>query len=274
MNQKPLTADFFDNKVFPIDNDEAIISSMYRFHLNQFMQIKYCRDTLFLKLKYTDCFQAYKPIIDLLLESESPGLSRQIMLCDLLVESLNYDITDAEKLKDSYSENISNALLRSDLNEIFDQSIASKSQNIEFTRLFNEMDTAAISRDLFEDLAKRFRGKVVYIDFWATWCAPCRVELPQFTKLSDSYKGKDIEFIYLCIKSPKGDWETLLKSRNLISNQYYLDMVQSDVFMNKLGIIGFPTYYLLNKKGEIVIKNAPGPSTNSIGKEIELLLKE
>jgi hypothetical protein len=44
--------------------------------------------------------------------------------------------------------------------------------------------------------------------------------------------------------------------------------------MNKLGIIGFPTYYLLNKKGEIVIKNAPGPSTNSIGKEIELLLKE
>lgn len=274
MNHQPFPKDLFDNEIFPVNNDQAIISSMYRFHLNQYIQVEYLRDSVFLSLKDTNTVQAFETVIDMFLKKEEPGLSRDIMLCDLLAGALYYDLSDAEKLKETYSGKISDLTLKSEFEKMFDESRVNRSKNIGFTSLFSEVDTTAISNDLFEDLSKRFKGKVLYIDFWATWCGPCRIDLAESYKLSESYKEEPVEFIYVCVRSTKNDWDTFIKNRGLKFNHYYLDMLQSDVLIDKLGIVGFPTHYLLNKKGEIVLKNAPGPTTSSIKKELAILLKE
>lgn len=273
MNHQPFPKDLFDKEIFPVNNDQAIIASMYRFHLNQYIQVKYLRDSVFLSLKDKNTVQAFETVIDLFLKKEEPGLSRDIMLCDLLAGSLYYDLSDAEKLKKTYSGKISDLTLKSEFVKMFDESMVNRSKNIGFTSLFNEVDPTAISNDLFDDLSKRFNGKVLYIVFWATWCGPCRIDLAESFKLSELYRDEPVEFIYVCVRSTKNDWDAFIKNRGLKSNHYYLDMLQSEILTDKLGIVVFPTHYLLNKKGEIVLKDAPGPSTSSIKKELAILIE-
>lgn len=273
MNKRALKGDLFDKTIFPVDNDPAIISSHYRVHLNQYVQANYCRDSVFIiATKKNDYYTAFNSAINLILKSERSGLSRDIMLCDLLTLCLDKDIEVAKRLKDSYSNQISDTFLRSEFEDYYLKSIEHNSHPIDFRRHFNENDT--IIGDLFDDMFSRFKGKVLYIDIWATWCGPCRVELPYFIKLSELYKDEDIEFINICIDSPRESWESFLKTMNYKSNQYYLDKVQSKLLRNKLQIRGIPTYCLINSKGELINKNASRPSSEKIKDEIEVLLKE
>lgn len=273
MNKRALKGNLFDKTIFPVDNDPAIISSNYRVHLNQYIQANYCRDSVFiLATKKDDYYTAFNSAINLTLKSERSGLSRDIMLCDLLTQCLDKDIEAAKRLKDSYSNQISDTFLRSKFEDYYLKSIENNSRSIDFRRHFNENDT--IIGDLFDDMFSRFKGKVLYIDVWATWCGPCRVELPYSIKLSELYKDENIEFINICIDSPKESWESFLKTMNYKSNQYYLDKVQSKLLRNKLQIRGIPTYCLINSKGELINKNASRPSSEKIKDEIEVLLKE
>ena len=58
----------------------------------------------------------------------------------------------------------------------------------------------------------RGQGKVVYADVWATWCGPCREEMPNSLKLHGELEGEPVEFLYICIDSKEKDWEVLKKN--------------------------------------------------------------
>ena len=273
MNKKPLKRDLFDKTIFPVDNDPSVISSNYRIHLNQYIQANYCRDSAFIMAsKKVDYYSAYNSAISLMLKNEKLGLSRDIMLCDLIIQCLDKDIEIAKRLKDNYSYKISDVFLRSEFDNYYLKFIENNVHPIDFRSHLTENDT--IVGDLFDDIFSRFKGKVLYIDVWATWCGPCRTELPYSIKLSEIYKDKNIEFIYICVDSPKESWESFIKTLNYKSNQYNLDKVQSKLLRNKLQIRGIPTYCLINSKGELINKNAPRPSSEKIREEIDALLKE
>src|ERR1700733_12646887 len=55
------------------------------------------------------------------------------------------------------------------------------------------------------------RGKVLVVDFWATWCEPCISEIPKFNKMTDDFKGRDVQIVGITVESPKEDIKPKVK---------------------------------------------------------------
>lgn len=101
-------------------------------------------------------------------------------------------------------------------------------------------------------------GKYVYIDVWATWCGPCRGEIPHLKKLEHKYKGKNIHFVSISCDQDKAAWEKMVKEDKLEGIQLHFGKDQS--FMDEYMIRGIPRFILLDREGKIIESNAPRPS--------------
>lgn len=102
------------------------------------------------------------------------------------------------------------------------------------------------------------KGKYVYIDCWATWCGPCRGEIPHLQKLEHDYANKNIHFVSISSDKKKEAWTKMVKKDKLGGIQLFRgdDRSFSKAFM----ITGIPRFILLDKEGRIVNSKAPRPS--------------
>jgi len=102
-----------------------------------------------------------------------------------------------------------------------------------------------------------FRGKVVYIDLWASWCGPCREESPFLQKIYDRYKdNKEIAFISISIKDRKADWIRAIKE----DKPAWLQLIDNnDTVYNRYNAITIPRFIIIDKEGNIVNNDAPRP---------------
>ena len=116
------------------------------------------------------------------------------------------------------------------------------------------------------------KGKYVYIDVWATWCGPCRGELPYMTKLEEQYAGKDIHFVGLSCDSNKSAWEKRIQKGDIKGIQ--LCIGPNSDFMQKYLVKGIPRFILLDREGKIVNANAPRPSDPKTSQLFEQLLEK
>lgn len=107
-----------------------------------------------------------------------------------------------------------------------------------------------------------FKGKYVYIDVWAQWCAPCKREIPFLKELNQEYKGKDLAVVSLSIDKmeDKDKWLKMVKDKNLEGTQIMADKAWNSDFVTAYGIRGIPRFILLDKEGNIVKSDAPRPS--------------
>ncbi len=106
---------------------------------------------------------------------------------------------------------------------------------------------------------KDFAGKPLYIDLWATWCAPCRAEIPFLDKLKEQYKNKPINFVSLDVYDNKAKWAQMLKTQKL-SGWQLINTDKKMPFLKKYVVDGIPRFILLDKDGKIVSADAPRPS--------------
>ena len=120
-------------------------------------------------------------------------------------------------------------------------------------------DFEAVDVDGKEYSLKDFKGKYVYIDMWATWCAPCKRELPFLKKLEERFAGKDIVFLGLSIDYDKTKWEERVKSGELAGVQLHIGPQSS--FKRAYNIDGIPRFILLDKEGKIINNNMSRPSS-------------
>jgi thiol-disulfide isomerase/thioredoxin len=93
------------------------------------------------------------------------------------------------------------------------------------------------------------KGKVVFLNFWATWCPPCREEMPDMEKLYQRFKNEDLEFLTVNIQEGKAEVESFMKDFKL-SFPVALDS-NGDV-ATKYGIRGIPTTYIIGRDGRII----------------------
>jgi len=115
---------------------------------------------------------------------------------------------------------------------------------------------------LFNKLTEPYRGKVIYVDFWGTWCRPCRENIKLSESIKKEFKGKDIIYMYLANSSPEKTWISLLKEMNLTGENivhYRLPDRQQANLEKFMSIYSFPTYMLIDKEGNIVNRSAPSP---------------
>ncbi len=110
------------------------------------------------------------------------------------------------------------------------------------------------------------KGKYVYVDVWATWCAPCKREIPFLKKLDDEFKNKDIVFVSLSIDKMehKDKWLKMVKDEQLQGVQIMSDKDWNSDFVTAYNIRGIPRFILIDKEGNIVDANAPRPSNPNL----------
>ncbi len=106
-----------------------------------------------------------------------------------------------------------------------------------------------------------FFGKVLYLDYWATWCHPCVWEIPFFEKLYQEYKGDErIQFISFSLDDNVEKWKAKVKKDNPGWAQFILTKSDQLFLKEKMGIAGIPRFILLNADGTIAEGDALRPS--------------
>ena len=119
-----------------------------------------------------------------------------------------------------------------------------------------------------------FKGKVTYIDIWATWCLPCRGEIPALKELEKKFHGKDVAFVSISIDQNKDEWKEFVKSEDLKGVQLFAENAFESQFIQDYGIRQIPTFIIIDKEGKIVNADAPRPSSDEITGLLERLLKK
>ncbi len=123
--------------------------------------------------------------------------------------------------------------------------------------------TAVDGREV--DLAK-LQGKVVLIDFWATWCGPCVAELPNVIKAYKELHPKGFEIVGISLDSDKAELEGFVKEKGMEWPQYFDGKGWQNEISTKYGIDSIPAMWLLNKKGMVVSTNARGGLEETVAK--------
>jgi thiol-disulfide isomerase/thioredoxin len=120
------------------------------------------------------------------------------------------------------------------------------------------------------------KGKVVYIDFWASWCLPCRKEMPHAKELWKQFENKDIVFVYLSVDKNKEEWTGAAATEGLNSrvHNYVVLNAEQSAFLKSIDFGPIPRYLLYDKDGKLVHKKAPGPGSEEIKQVIETYLKK
>jgi thiol-disulfide isomerase/thioredoxin len=103
---------------------------------------------------------------------------------------------------------------------------------------------------LFVDLIKDFKGKVVLIDFWNTWCVPCRQALKEMEPMEKDYQGKDVVFLFIADdSSPESEYNGMIVSMK--GHHYRLTESQANSLKRKWNFTGIPSYVIIGKDGMV-----------------------
>jgi thiol-disulfide isomerase/thioredoxin len=118
--------------------------------------------------------------------------------------------------------------------------------------------------------SEELRGKYVYIDIWATWCGPCKQEIPALIQLQEDLKNENICFVSISVDQirDKNTWKNMVKSENLGGYQLFADNSFHSFFTREFAVESIPRFILIDPNGIIVNSDAPRPS--AIGTKIYL----
>ncbi|RZK39824.1 MAG: TlpA family protein disulfide reductase [Pedobacter sp.] len=147
--------------------------------------------------------------------------------------------------------------------ELANNSVSKNTQLYNFNR----------SQSSFEGLIQSYNGKVILLDFWASWCVPCKIDLPFSKKLHEELKNEKVEFVYLSLDAKRADWHQDAERLGLKHNSYLVDKGFNSILAKNLKINSIPRYVLIDKKGKIADPDAPRPNDHKLKKKVVELLK-
>ncbi len=116
----------------------------------------------------------------------------------------------------------------------------------------NAIDNGWVLRDLSgkQVILANFRGKVLFVDFWATWCQGCTVELPSIVRLQQRVRGLPIEFLFITNEDPRRV-QAFLKKNDLSIPVYFAEKSPPSAFSTST----LPTTFIINKDGFVVYRH-------------------
>ncbi|MBD1425771.1 TlpA family protein disulfide reductase [Sphingobacterium arenae] len=134
-------------------------------------------------------------------------------------------------------------------------------------------DISSVPEDkVMETIVSKYKDKVVFIDLWATWCAPCLEAIKQFRGTKGDFRDKDVVFVYLTNgSSPQKLWEEKIKG--IGDEHYYLTDAQWGYMMDYFEFQYIPSYLLYNKEGLLVNKFSEFPGNDVVKEMIDVQLK-
>jgi thiol-disulfide isomerase/thioredoxin len=120
-----------------------------------------------------------------------------------------------------------------------------------------------------------FRGQLVYLDFWASWCGPCRRQIPHLKKMKEAYANKPVAFVMISLDDDKDAWIKAVNDESLTGTMLHAEKAWSSDVAQQYQIKGVPTFVLIDGEGKLIEYNSPRPSdpeaTLLIDKHLKLL---
>ena len=214
-----------------------------------------------------------------LILSELTGIDSGLFYDMLVAEAyINQFRNDLNPLSERQKENILNYFSNPSFADILfaeNKKIVLRLMQIERNKNTNVIvnETPSVEKgELLDAIISRYKGKVVLIDFWATWCAPCMQAMEEMKSIKEEMKDKNISFVYITyISSPKGLWEK--KIQEIGGEHYYLSVKEwENIYSSKIyGFKGIPTYLLIDSSGILKNKISGYPGNEKMQAMIEKL---
>ena len=114
------------------------------------------------------------------------------------------------------------------------------------------------------------KGKFTYIDVWATWCGPCKKEIPFMAQMVEKLKDNDkVQFVSISIDEDVKAWKTMIENDKPAWPQYNIHKETAKQFMTDWGITGIPRFIMIDKNGNIFAADASRPSEENTAQTIE-----
>lgn len=182
----------------------------------------------------------------------------------------------SEADKNRIRENISNTFIAEYLIKESDVRERLRAETFEANKsktgyVINETPKAE-SDKLFDAIVEKYKGKIVYVDFWATWCGPCRGGIERIKSLKEELKDKEIEFVYITNPtSPLDTWSMMVP--NIKGEHYRLSTDEWNYLASRFNINGIPHYVLVDKDGIIINDNVRLYSNRELKKMFDQYLE-
>ncbi|WP_423737581.1 TlpA family protein disulfide reductase [Chitinophaga caseinilytica] len=130
------------------------------------------------------------------------------------------------------------------------------------TRLITEFPHLKSAEEIFQHITSPYRGKVIYLDVWGTWCGPCIEMFQYMPAIKKQYAEKDVVFIYLANHTPETAWKNAIKLHGITGANvvhYRMPETMQAMFEKGYQLRTFPSFLLIDRDGKLVTGRAPWP---------------
>ncbi|NOY50340.1 MAG: TlpA family protein disulfide reductase [Chlorobi bacterium] len=246
-----------------------IKSVYYREFLHYYTMVLRHENLRELKKHKGDFYSPMLPII----EQNTKGFAREFLITQNFIDAID-DGDTAYYIKNAkYYNYIVTSELKHSVDDVYSEMLRILRSSLPVGSILYDMDDAKFKDIGFDDIISRYKGKVVYLDFWASWCGPCKAEMPFSLKMQEYFKGKDVSFLYFSTDAKSSNWIRAIKILSITGNHYRLSKTLRKEANNMFDVAYIPRYILIDKNGKVVNDNAGRPSNEAVKTDIENLLK-
>ncbi len=256
-----------DSTVF---NEKAFITSWYRLFLNYYSRHVEPNLPIKIESKWKTPDEIKKGVVTKRIDNKW-GLREDLWRDLLIAANINSSVLKKEEELSAQSMDYYFQLVNERITDKYIKQFLTSLLNLERLSILErddlEMPVSEIKNTILEsgdslltEILIKNKGKVIYIDFWGTWCSGCIAEFPHVKKLHDNFDDKDVAFVYFCCRSNQTAYENVIKKYQLVGEHYLIDHKQLEFFQRQFQFSTFPNYAIIEKNGKVYSKDAPRPS--------------
>ena len=228
------------NQMMKDDCTAGLTTEMLNYYIN------YLTEKHFQKIAYSDLEKAYDQFGDVPCSNIQKELQR---MCLIRMMDKSYNTENTQQLLENHVAQFQDSSLLNRINEQYGfHELAASPEDI--VSPFTDIHEAIVP---YADLVSERNGKVVLVDFWASWCGPCRKSMPDVKELTKKFGSEGFEVIYASIDQHPNQWKRASKDEGIYEDNNFsaIDFYNSELY-KKYSITHIPRYFIYNQVGQLI----------------------